>query len=601
MNYNRFFIKVCLCLLLAPVHPAFAQISTPGTVTVNSTGPCVVIAPTRFSGIRKFSSVCGIRYRKFLGHDCDLIEGNWVCSEVNIDNRITSLGQVPGLNTSASTPTPTPTPDPALSNTIIEITAQAMPETTTLDVSSARAEIGYNYILNHNFGGQGDTLQQPRISTLELFENGVSLGPAHSLHRDIRDMGRGRFSHWNSSLYFSASDNSDPRTNGRVYSFRVNGAAEASNSVEVVVSESAPTLVPVPTPFPTPEPASSPEPAPVPAANCGNTLESRVSSLLSSPDRVGYGRNATGGAGASRITWVTNTNDSGAGSLRNALSQPRPLWIAFDEGLRNETINVGSSLHINDPDVTIDGRGVNGPLNLTLRVTGGTHLLLVWNSNVIITGIRFDGNNSDASGLMVRVGENFWLDHLTTTNFRIDDGLSISMNSRTNSANLATVSNFHTHNTSKGILLGGEPNIHGLKRYVTIFKSQFSAFERNPAVYRGYYAHVYNNYMHSFTWGNGVLCEGRSDTENNVYSGGNNSLNAGFNRYCENTVDSGTGIASSIGNVFQNGAVERGEIRRSKLESIDYPYTLIPVQDVVSHVTRHSGANNAPGVCELWQ
>ncbi|MDB5579944.1 MAG: Pectate lyase [Bradyrhizobium sp.] len=57
-------------------------------------------------------------------------------------------------------------------------------------------------------------------SNLQMFEDGKPLGPAHSGHFDIGIEGKGRFSHWgetSSDAVFSASDNSDPRTNGRVY------------------------------------------------------------------------------------------------------------------------------------------------------------------------------------------------------------------------------------------------------------------------------------------------------------------------------------------------------------------------------------------------
>jgi pectate lyase len=45
------------------------------------------------------------------------------------------------------------------------------------------------------------------------------LGLAHSLHADIIAHGKGRFSHWGTSVYFSASDNTDPNQNGRTYRF----------------------------------------------------------------------------------------------------------------------------------------------------------------------------------------------------------------------------------------------------------------------------------------------------------------------------------------------------------------------------------------------
>lgn len=54
-------------------------------------------------------------------------------------------------------------------------------------------------------------------SQLVLLEDGRPLGPAHSAHTQIRHKGEGRYSHWNDDLIFSASDNSDPGTNGKRY------------------------------------------------------------------------------------------------------------------------------------------------------------------------------------------------------------------------------------------------------------------------------------------------------------------------------------------------------------------------------------------------
>ena len=68
-----------------------------------------------------------------------------------------------------------------------------------------------------------DNLEHPYRSPLQLFEGGIPLGPAHSLHALIRAEGRGRFSHWGPQqvLLFSTSDNSDPNRNGRVYTIGV--------------------------------------------------------------------------------------------------------------------------------------------------------------------------------------------------------------------------------------------------------------------------------------------------------------------------------------------------------------------------------------------
>jgi hypothetical protein len=62
-----------------------------------------------------------------------------------------------------------------------------------------------------------DSEADPRRSTLQMFEDGRRLGPGHSVHDDIFALGQGRYSHWLDSVVFSASDNTDPRTNNRQY------------------------------------------------------------------------------------------------------------------------------------------------------------------------------------------------------------------------------------------------------------------------------------------------------------------------------------------------------------------------------------------------
>lgn len=66
-------------------------------------------------------------------------------------------------------------------------------------------------------GAASDDPSHGRRSSSRLFEDGRELGPAHALHVGIAAVGKGRFSHWTTAVYLSASDNSDPRTNGRTY------------------------------------------------------------------------------------------------------------------------------------------------------------------------------------------------------------------------------------------------------------------------------------------------------------------------------------------------------------------------------------------------
>jgi hypothetical protein len=69
------------------------------------------------------------------------------------------------------------------------------------------------------YGKQADTPEQPARSPLTLYENEQPLGPAHSTTGEIKDRGGGRYLHLPTVVYFSTSDNTDPRTNGRQYSW----------------------------------------------------------------------------------------------------------------------------------------------------------------------------------------------------------------------------------------------------------------------------------------------------------------------------------------------------------------------------------------------
>ena len=70
------------------------------------------------------------------------------------------------------------------------------------------------------FALPADSAAGPR-SSLRLYEATSALGAGHSSYQSIADLGGGRFLHWTdgttSVLYFSSSDATDPRHNGRAY------------------------------------------------------------------------------------------------------------------------------------------------------------------------------------------------------------------------------------------------------------------------------------------------------------------------------------------------------------------------------------------------
>lgn len=73
---------------------------------------------------------------------------------------------------------------------------------TRIDVSTGKKDSGFAYRVPIDPSITSDSGNQPSASILKVYENGVEIGPAHSLHDDIRNVGKGRFSHWTGVLIF---------------------------------------------------------------------------------------------------------------------------------------------------------------------------------------------------------------------------------------------------------------------------------------------------------------------------------------------------------------------------------------------------------------
>jgi glycosyltransferase involved in cell wall biosynthesis len=81
-----------------------------------------------------------------------------------------------------------------------------------IDTAAIKQELGHCFLANLKLG-QGSV-------RATLWEDDTRLGPAASLHDEIRLQGKGRYSVWHDDLYLSTSDNTDPRINGRTYVLR---------------------------------------------------------------------------------------------------------------------------------------------------------------------------------------------------------------------------------------------------------------------------------------------------------------------------------------------------------------------------------------------
>ncbi|MGF7072396.1 hypothetical protein [Mucilaginibacter sp. R-33] len=130
---------------------------------------------------------------------------------------ITIVAMLTAINGCKKADQPTPTPTPP--TTTPPVTTPQDESIKSISLIGLRSDSGFCYKIGYDLPEIGDSNTSPTVSKLRLFENGVELGPAHSTHHDIRSFGLGQFSHWGNTLYFSTSDNSNPLTNGRKYTY----------------------------------------------------------------------------------------------------------------------------------------------------------------------------------------------------------------------------------------------------------------------------------------------------------------------------------------------------------------------------------------------
>lgn len=137
------------------------------------------------------------------------------------------------------------------------------------------------------------------------------------------------------------------------------------------------------------------------------------------PGAEGFGRYAIGGRGG-RVFKVTNLNDSGPGSLREAVEADGPRIVVFDvDGI----IRLESPLIIRNDFITIAGQSAPGG-GITLR----DYDLTVNANHVIIRHIRSRMGNEaghEDDSISIRGGHHIILDHVSAS-WAIDENLSAS-------------------------------------------------------------------------------------------------------------------------------------------------------------------------------
>ncbi|MBC7847905.1 MAG: T9SS type A sorting domain-containing protein [Flavobacterium sp.] len=278
---------------------------------------------------------------------------------------------------------------------------------------------------------------------------------------------------------------------------------------------------------------------------CGLALSSGNSNsqTLAFPEATGFGRYTTGARGAAnpQIYLVTNLNDSGPGSFRDAVSQEGHFVIFKVGGIVNLQSQIVVAKNTTIAGQTAPGEGI---------VFLGSRVTFTGASNTIARylRIRYGGTaqNQDASGLAN--GANMIFDHMTFT-WGTDEVFSINWDSKGTSPDNITIQNsiigqgLHRHNHSAGGLIqpseGGKISLIGNLYICNKTRNNkikgINEFVNNVVYNWGNYGNTYGHSESGDAYIMGGDSQGRSDVNiiNNYFIGGPNtssSVTTPFNR-----------------------------------------------------------------------
>lgn len=264
---------------------------------------------------------------------------------------------------------------------------------------------------------------------------------------------------------------------------------------------------------------------------------------LAFPEATGFGRFAEGARGHAnpQIYLVTNLNDSGAGSFRDAVSQEGRFIIFKVGGIVNlqSQIVVPKNTTIAGQTATGEGIVLAGP---RVTFTGAS------NSIARYVRIRYVGGakNQDASG--VSNGANMIFDHMTFT-WGTDEVFSINWDNKGTSPDNITIQNsiiaqgLHRHNHSAGGLM--QPSDGKISIIGNLYLSNKT---RNPKV-KGINEFV-NNVV--YNWGNYGNTYGHTESGDAYIMGGDSAGTSEVN-IINNYFIGGPHTSNSVSTPFNRG------------------------------------------------
>ena len=342
--------------------------------------------------------------------------------------------------------------------------------TGKLSVSGLKSEGGYAFKIAQSISG-GDSESAKEQSILRLFENGVEIGPAHSVHDDIRNTGKGRFSHWGTTVIFSASDNTDPRTNGRSYTYVMGGTSAALPPAEIQT--------------------------PAPPTN------TTVNAAL-----VGY-------------ALVNGKTTGGQGGVETTVTTLAQLKAAVGDNV-TRTVYISGTIKGagTDPVYVKSNKSIIGKSGAVIE---GVNLYIYTVSNIVIQNITFKNYVEQAAVQIKEAAHHIWVDHCDFSTDRTRGweywGKASTM---TRESDYVTVSWSKFHDTNLSVLISGGIEGHEAdkgKLHITMHHNMwYNVTEREPSMNYGS-VHMFNNYhLNNSGYSIGTRAGGIVRTDNEYFS-----------------------------------------------------------------------------------
>lgn len=350
----------------------------------------------------------------------------------------------------------------------------------------------------------------------------------------------------------------------------------APASIPAVTPTSTPTAAPTATPTAAATPAPDVQFAGAPSApsstsneGCPTIPQDRLALLN---ERVGFGRNAEGGAQGCQYV-VTNLKDSGAGSLREGATQG-DRWVVFAV---SGTINLSSPIDVAS-NTTIDGRGES----ILIR---GNGLYMLEKQNVVISHLSISGSDDDGIQIRRQSTRDIWVNHVTIND--VADGyIDITQGATNVTVSWSRFDPSPSRAREKVMLIGAnDPGDRDELTNVTLHHNYFnSTQQRNPLIRAGY-VHSYNNYITRWDiYGTGVGAGGRLLSERNIYD-----YDGGHRARAFGAWDDGDANIRSAGDSFLSGASGE-EFNASSVAAPPYSYNAATPNDALrSQITAQAG------------